>query len=449
MLSRIIFFLFIVVLFSCNRKIDLKPNILLIVSDDQGYHDVSYYGTKDIQTPNIDNIKKSGIRFDNFYANSPVCSPTRASIMTGLYPDKAGVPGVIRTHKNNNWGFLRNDILLLPEKLNSLNYDTALIGKWHLGLDSPNTPNERGFNFFHGWLGDMMDDYWDHKRHGINYMRLNEEIIEPKGHATDLFTDWSIEYIKSKKNVTKPFFLYLAYNAPHFPVQPPKNYLDKVLKREKGIDSIRANLVAFIEHMDNGIGKVLKSLDETNQLENTIIIFTSDNGGHNPSKANNGPLRDGKQSVYEGGLKVPTVISWEKNIKKNLSSNKTILSMDLYPTILEIAGYKNKLNIDGVSFVDELFDPKNNHKNERSIYFIRREGGKKYSGKTISAIRKGNWKLLHNSPFDSLELYNLNLDPMENNNLINSEKEIYNDLNKLLMNQIQQAGKIPWQKNTQ
>ena len=123
--------------------------------------------------------------------------------------------------------------------------------------------------------------------------------------------------------------------------------------------------------------------------------------------------------------------------------------MDLYPTILEIAGYKNKLNIDGVSFVDELFDPKNNHKNERSIYFIRREGGKKYSGKTISAIRKGNWKLLHNSPFDSLELYNLNLDPMENNNLINSEKEIYNDLNKLLMNQIQQGGKIPWQKNTQ
>jgi len=264
-----------------------------------------------------------------------------------------------------------------------------------------------------------------------------------------LFTDWSIEYIKSKKNITKPFFLYLAYNAPHFPVQPPKNYLDKVFKREKGIDSIRANLVAFIEHMDDGIGKVIKSLDETNQLENTIIIFTSDNGGHNPSKANNGPLRDGKQSVYEGGLKVPTVISWEKNIKKNLSSNKTILSMDLYPTILEIAGYKNKLNIDGVSFVDELFNPKNNHKNERSIYFIRREGGIKYSGKTISAIRKGDWKLLHNSPFDSLELYNLNLDPMENNNLINLEKEIYNDLNKLLMNQIQQGGKIPWQQNSQ
>lgn len=416
------------------------------MSDDQGYHDVSYYGTSDIKTPNIDLIKKNGIRFDNFYANSPVCSPTRASLMTGLYPDKAGVPGVIRTYKDNNWGFLRNDILLLPKRLNKLNYDTALIGKWHLGLESPNTPNERGFDFFHGWLGDMMDDYWDHKRHGINYMRLNDKIIEVKGHATDLFTDWSIEYIKSKKNSNKPFFLYLAYNAPHFPVQPPKNYLEKVIKREKDIDSVRANLVAFIEHMDYGIGRVINSLKETNQFENTLIIFTSDNGGHNPSKANNGPLRDGKQSVYEGGLKVPTVVSWEKNIKKNISSNKTILTMDLYPTILEIAGDNNKLNIDGTSFADELYNPKNNHKNDRNIYFVRREGGMKYSGKTISAIRKGSWKLLQNSPFDSLELYNLDLDPQEKNNLINSEREVYNELNKLLMNQIQQGGSIPWQR---
>ena len=416
------------------------------MSDDQGYHDVSYYGTSDIKTPNIDLIKKNGIRFDNFYANSPVCSPTRASLMTGLYPDKAGVPGVIRTYKDNNWGFLRNDVLLLPERLNKLNYDTALIGKWHLGLESPNTPNERGFDFFHGWLGDMMDDYWDHKRHGINYMRLNDKIIEVKGHATDLFTDWSIEYIKSKKNSNKPFFLYLAYNAPHFPVQPPKNYLEKVIKREKDIDSVRANLVAFIEHMDYGIGRVINSLKETNQFENTLIIFTSDNGGHNPSKANNGPLRDGKQSVYEGGLKVPTVLSWEKNIKKNISSNKTILTMDLYPTILEIAGDNNKLNIDGTSFADELYNPKNNHKNDRNIYFVRREGGMKYSGKTISAIRKGSWKLLQNSPFDSLELYNLDLDPQEKNNLINSEREVYNELNKLLMNQIQQGGSIPWQR---
>jgi len=180
MINRaVVFLIFILIVIGCGHSKSDKPNILLIVSDDQGYHDVSYYGTKDIRTPNIDLICESGIRFDNFYANSPVCSPTRASLMTGLYPNNAGVPGVIRTHSNNNWGFLREDVNILPKELNNLNYNTALIGKWHLGLESPNTPNERGFKYFHGWLGDMMDDYWNHLRHGINYMRLNDEIIKP------------------------------------------------------------------------------------------------------------------------------------------------------------------------------------------------------------------------------------------------------------------------------
>ena len=129
-----------------------QPNILLILTDDQGYHDVSYYGTKDIHTPNIDAICNDGMRFDNFYANCPVCSPTRASLMSGRYPDHVGVPGVIRTHAANNWGFLDPSAILLPNKLNDLGYHTALIGKWHLGLESPNTPTERGFDFFHGWL---------------------------------------------------------------------------------------------------------------------------------------------------------------------------------------------------------------------------------------------------------------------------------------------------------
>jgi len=422
-----------------------KPNILLIVSDDQGYHDVSYYGTSDIKTPHIDKISAMGIRFDNFYANSPVCSPTRASIMTGLYPDHAGVPGVIRTNSLNSWGSLRTDINILPAELNDLGYNTALIGKWHLGIDTPNTPNERGFKFFHGWLGDMMDDYWNHLRHGINYMRRNKQTISVAGHATDLFTQWSVDYIKSQQKNDKPFFLYLAYNAPHFPVQPPKKYLDKVLSREKKIDSTRAKLVAFIEHMDKGIGDVLKALEDTNQLNNTLIIFTSDNGGHNPSLANNGPYRDGKQSVYEGGLRVPTVISWKNTIKKNQTSNKTLMSADLFPTILEIAGSKKQIEIDGVSFTDELFSPSVNSQNDRTMYFIRREGGKKYGGKTINAIRKGNWKLLQNNPQEKYELYDLKSDPFEQINLIDAKPEVFNEMNQILMRQIQIGGKIPWQ----
>ena len=434
--------------FHCSNNLkEKKPNILLIMSDDQGYHDVSYYNTKDIKTPNIDQIRNEGIRFDNFYANSPVCSPTRASLISGLYPHKAGVPGVIRTNKKNNWGYLKTDFLSLPQELNKLKYNTALVGKWHLGLNYPNTPIDRGFKFFHGFLGDMMDDYWNHKRHGYNYMRLNEKIIEPIGHATDLFTDWSIDYIESQEKKKKPFFLFLSYNAPHFPVQPPKKYLENVTNREKEIDSIRANLVAFIEHMDYGIGRVINSLKETNQYKNTVIIFTSDNGGHNPSKANNGPLRDGKQSLYEGGLKVPTVISWQNKIKKNSISNKTLLTMDLYPTIIEIAGKKVKDKIDGVSFVDELKNPKSNHKNERILYFTRREGGNRYGGKSINALRKGSWKLIQNNPYQPQELYDLKNDPLEKKNLINDKIDIYMELNKLMMDKIQEGGQTPWQIN--
>ena len=425
-----------------------KPNILLILTDDQGYHDVSYYGTKDIRTPNIDQIAASGMRFDNFYANAPVCSPTRAALLTGRYQDYVGVPGVIRTDPDNNWGFLDPKATLLPQELKMAGYSTALIGKWHLGLDSPNTPVERGFDFFHGWLGDMMDDYWNHRRHDINYMRLNGMIIDPEGHATDLFTDWSVDYIKSQANDKRPFFLYLAYNAPHFPVQPPKGWLDKVKKREKGIDETRANLVAFIEHMDDGIGKVIQALKESGQYENTMIIFSSDNGGHLPSKANNGPLRDGKQSMYEGGLKVPTAISWPGKIKIGSVSDKVQISMDLYPTLLEIAGLTPKNKIEGQSFYSELVKSNRSYDPDRSFYFTRREGGTKYSGQAIYALRKGDWKLLQNSPYEGYELYNLKEDPLEQKNRIDIDIEKYQELNTILMKHIQKGGEVPWQKNS-
>lgn len=204
----------------------------MILTDDQGLYDVSYQGTKDIKTPNIDGIAANGIRFNQFYANCTVCSPTRAAILTGTYPDYVGVPGVIRTKEEDNWGYLNPKVKLLPTYLKDAGYNTAIIGKWHLGLTLPNLPNEKGFDYFHGWLGDMMDDYWSHRRHDINYMRLNEKVIDPEGHATDLFSDWSIDYIKGQAKNKKPFFLYLAYNAPHFPVQPPVEWLEKVKMRE-------------------------------------------------------------------------------------------------------------------------------------------------------------------------------------------------------------------------
>ena len=202
-----------------------QPNILFMLVDDLGYGDLSSYGGKDIKTPHIDKLVSSGMRFSNAYANCPVCSPTRASVLTGRFPDLVGVPGVIRTRLKDNWGNLSEDAVMLPEVLKKAGYETACIGKWHLGMAAPDKPNDRGFDHFHGFLGDMMEDYWHHRRHGINYMRLEEKEIDPKGHATDLFTQWSVEYLKGRKEKDKPFFLYLAYNAPHTPINPPKERL--------------------------------------------------------------------------------------------------------------------------------------------------------------------------------------------------------------------------------
>jgi arylsulfatase A-like enzyme len=423
---------------------DTHPNILIILTDDQGYADVTSFGATDLQTPNIDALVNDGMRLNNFYANCPVCSPTRAALLTGRYHDYVGVQGVIRTHQENSWGYLDTSAVLLPVPLNEIGYHTALIGKWHLGLESPNIPNERGFQFFHGFLGDMMDDYWTHRRFGNNYMYLNDSLIDPEGHATDLFSRWSVDYIRQRADSEQPWMLYLAYNAPHFPVQPPKEWLERVEQRESQISEIRANLIAFIEHMDDGIGQVIHALKETDQYENTLIIFTSDNGGHLPSEANNGPWRDGKQSVYEGGIRVPACVVWKGNIKEKSISNENLLTMDIFPTVLEAAGAKRTKPMEGKSFLHILTGQAETI-GERPLFFTRREGNLRYRGQTIDAVRMGDWKLLQNNPFEPQELYNLKEDPYETNNLINKNRDKFKELNSLLMKHRQIRGAIPWQ----
>ncbi|MBX2817133.1 MAG: sulfatase-like hydrolase/transferase [Saprospiraceae bacterium] len=443
--ARSVVFLFV---FFCltNSNAQEKPNVLIILTDDQGYHDVSYYGTKDIRTPHIDALAADGMRFDNFYANCPVCSPTRASLLSGNYPDQVGVPGVIRTYASDNWGYLDPSISLLPDLLHQRDYHTALIGKWHLGLESPNVPNERGFDYFHGWLGDMMDDYWLKRRHEINYMRENEHVIDPEGHATDLFTTWAIDYIEGRKDQANPFFLYLAYNAPHFPVQPPEDWLEKVKLREPEVSPKRAKLIAFIEHLDHGIGKVIETLKSTGQYENTLIIFTSDNGGLLRDEANNGPLRDGKQSVYEGGLKVPTCVVWNQGkVKASSSTDYRAATMDIFPTVLEAAGLSHPEEMPSLSFLPVLQGHEMSDR-DRPLYFVRREGNARYGGLTIQAVLLNEWKLLQNSPFGPQEMYNLAADPLEQHNLRGENPDQFKELNGLMMKFIQAGGQVPWQK---
>ena len=424
---------------------DAKPNIIVILVDDLGYGDLSSYGATDLQSPNIDRLVQRGMRFDSFYANCPVCSPTRASLMTGRYPELVGVPGVIRTHLEDNWGFLDPSVELLPKMMKRAGYDTAMVGKWHLGLREPSLPNQRGFDLFHGFLGDMMDDYYDHLRHGNNYMRLNDDEILPQGHATDLFSDWACEFLESRRNKEKPFFLYLAYNAPHTPIQPPKQWYEKVMDREPSIEPKRAKLVALIEHMDHGIGRVTTKLEELNLQEDTLIVFTSDNGGQLNAGANNGHTRGGKQTVYEGGLRVPTCFVWPGRIAADSQSRLVGLTMDVFPTLCRAAGVTVEQPIDGISLLSPLLGEEFETP-DRDLFFHRREGNLRYQGLTIQAIRRGDWKLVRNSPFAPIELFNLAEDPLESNNLATAEPKLMRDLSARLRVHTQRGGAVPWQR---
>jgi arylsulfatase A-like enzyme len=421
------------------------PNILIILADDLGRGEYSAFGTKDLRTPAIDRLCREGLTLDNFYANSSVCSPTRAALLTGCYPDRVGVPGVIREEEPaNSWGYLAPGAVLLPKLLQPAGYHSALIGKWHLGTTSPNLPNERGFAEFHGFLGDMMDDYWTHLRHDQNFMRHNAEVITPEGHATDLFTDWACRYLEARRDQPAPFFLYLAYNAPHDPIQPPPDVLARVQQREPNLPPNRAKLVALIEHLDAGIGQVLDTLDKTGLAENTLVIFTSDNGGVLGNGANNGPWRSGKTHMYEGGLRVPFAARWPGHITPGTQASHIALSMDLCPTALEAAGLPAPPGLDGLSFLSTLRGT-GQPTPERDLYFVRREGGLMYQGKTIEALRQGDWKLVQDSPFAPLELYNLKNDPQETTDLAKQEKPTLLRLSAALRRQIQRGGAVPWQ----
>lgn len=422
-----------------------SPNILVILVDDLGYGDLSSYGAEDMETPRIDALMAAGMRFDQFYANCTVCTPTRASLLTGRYPDMVGTPGVIRQQKKNNWGWFAPNGPTLPELLRTGGYDTAMVGKWHLGYTAPNLPNNRGFRHFHGFLGDMMDNYETHLRMGKNWMRLNEEEVDPKGHATEIFSNWAIEYLESRsKESAQPFFLYLAYNAPHYPIQPPESWLERVLKREPGIDKKRAANVAFVEHLDHEIGRVLDSLEQLKMAKNTLIVFSSDNGGSLPHFQSNGKLRGGKQEHWEGGIREPTCVVWPDHIKAGQRSNALGMTMDIMPSLCEIAGVKINHEIDGRSLAPLWLKGEGDDPN-RTMIWVRLEGGPRYQEKPYYAIRRGDWKLLQNDASEPMVLVNLKEDPFEKNPLP-AEGKIAEDLAKLLSEHIQKAKAVPWQE---
>lgn len=352
---------------------------------------------------------------------------------------------MIRTQDNNSWGYFDPSVPTLADRLAAAGYHTGIIGKWHLGLRPENSPTARGFDHFHGFLGDMMDDYRTHRREGFNYMRLQDGEIDPPGHATELFSQWAVDYMKSRKDTEQPFFMYLAFNAPHFPIQPPADWVGRAAERLPAADEKRIANVAFVEHVDHHVGVVLDAIDSLGLADNTAVILTSDNGGSVGHAQSNVPWRGGKQDHYDGGLKVPFVARVPGVTDAGSHSDYQGLTFDAAATFLELAGAAADDRDDAVSLIPELSGEE--MPGDRELYFVRREGNRQYGGEAYHAIIADGHKLMRNRPGEPYQLFDLTADPGEQVDLIDRRRRVADDLQKRLMRHIQAGGQTAWQKS--
>ena len=391
-----------------------RPNIVYIVADDLGWKDVGFQGS-DIKTPNLDALAAAGARLEHFYAQ-PMCTPTRAALMTGRYPFRYGLQTAVIL-SGHTYG-LPTDERLLPQSLKDAGYETAIVGKWHLGhADRKFWPKQRGFDHQYGPLiGEI--DYFTHRQQGVlDWYRNNRRLEEP-GYSTDLIGNEAVRLI-TKHGPKIPLYLYLTFNAPHTPYQAPQAYLD----RYKHIaDPSRRAYAAMVTAMDAQVGRVVAALDKRGMRKNTLIVFQSDNGGtSNPMFAgegdvskikipvDNGPLRDGKGSLYEGGTRVVAFANWPGHIKPG-NVDGMMHVVDMYPTLAALAG----ASLDGGKPLDGMDMWRTITRNAPSprteiIYNIE---------PFRAGVRDGDWKLIWRTPLpETVELYNLAEDPFEKINV--------------------------------
>ena len=321
-----------------------RPNIIYIMADDMGYGDLSCYGRKDYTTPNLDKLASQGVKFVNAYSAAPVCNPTRTAFMTGRYPAKTPI-GLIepltQSKRDSTFG-LTSEFPSIATLMRASGYETALIGKWHLGFLPQHSPIKNGFDYFFG-IHSAAADYISHKS-GLPGNRAhdlfeNDTPVYPEGYLTNLFSQKAVAYIRQKHN--KPFFLTITYNAVHWPWQGPndKPYADSVDFRTGGSPAIYA---AMMKRLDDGIGVIMKTLDEEQLSSHTIVIFTNDNGGERYS--NNGGLAKAKGSLWEGGIRVPAFVRWPGRINAGDVTQQVAITMDWTKTILSAAGAKTDKN---------------------------------------------------------------------------------------------------------
>ena len=394
-----------------------RPNIIYIMADDLGYADLSCYGRKDYQTPNLDRLASQGIKFMNAYAAAPVCTPTRVAFFTGRYPARLPVglyEPLAEEHKDSLLG-LTPETPSVAGLLKKAGYETYLVGKWHLGYLPEFSPMANGFDYFFGFHSGATDYFSHVDQVGKPDLYENDEPIKKQGYITDLFMEEATEIIS--KPHQKPFFLAITFNAPHWPWQGPadKPY-GNANWRSGGSADIYA---AMMKSLDDAVGKIVKTIDDLKLSNNTVIIFTSDNGGERYS--DNGIYKEGKMSLHEGGIREPAFVRWSGSIKENSTTNQVVTTMDWCATILSLAQASPdpKFPLDGIDIMPIMKGKK--EETERTLYWgiFQRNQHK--------AMRDGKWKYFQDEKGNEY-LFDLSADPKEDNNLKDLEPAVFNNL---------------------
>jgi arylsulfatase A len=432
-------------LFQINAQ--SQPNFIIILADDLGYGDLSCYGHPTIKTPNIDKMASEGIKFTQFYVAANVCSPSRSALLTGKLPVRNGIIGNSTVFFPNSAGGLPTTEITIAKALKAKNYQTAIVGKWHLGSLPQYMPNNHGFDEYFGipYSNDMENFYQKIVPYPALPLFKNQKVIEEnpdQSKLTERFTQESIQFIEKNKN--KPFLLYYASCFPHVPLLASPNFKGK---------SPRGLYGDVVEELDWSVGEIFKTLKKNGLDKNTFVIFMSDNGPWLTQKENGGSsglLFEGKGSAYEGGMRVPAIIRYPDLIKPNQTSAALVTSMDIYPTILSLSGI-NPLNIndlDGFSMTDFLKEKKESFR--ELVYY--------YTNEKLYAIRKGAWKAhFTTKPSYSPEpptkhdiplLYNLDKDPSEKYEVGKNNPEVVADLTKEFVKQLANIKPVPRQMDS-
>lgn len=400
-----------------------QPNIIYIMTDDMGYADLSSYGRKEYTTPNIDKLVSQGMKFINAYAAAPICTPTRTAFMTGRYPARTPVglmEPLIPGNKDSSIGLTTN-YPSIATLLRQAGYETALVGKWHLGFTPLCSPTKNGFDYFFG-IHSGAADYISHKGDDRTYdLYENNEPVYPKGYLTDLIAAKAIAFLK--KHHKRPFFLSIQFTAPHWPWQGPtaQPLPDSVNYRSGGSPIIYTEMM---KSLDNAVGNIMSVLDEAS-FRNTIVIFTNDNGGERYS--DNGGLAFSKSYLWEGGIKVPASVRWLGKIKPGSITSQVAVTMDWTATILSAAGAKphRSFPLDGIDLMPILqFNTKKNI--ERTLFW------RSFQNRKQKAIRSGDWKYIQDEKGEFL--FNIATDNYEKNNLKDAHQDIFNKLKEQLGN---------------